>query len=623
MRTAVSLVALCTLFWLPIAVTTARADTSVAWPQLGLSESVHLLGDGQESEYSIPVPTGVRALQLSGRIGEAAHTSGATIDALDSAGTLLGSVAVPPQSSQRAFTVPLAGARVTDGQAKVTFVLRNGASANDDVCGPLPEATLSALQTTFSGVTPNPTTVADFVPGYVEQVVIWTGSQPSAAAQDTALGLVADLTHLFQPMPVRIEVSTASTPPAIAGNGRLIEIREGGEPSLTVDDPGTAAAALVISGTGDSLRQQADLFVDQRVRLAQNGSAAVLSGGGQVIPNRPVLSFDQLQMTGNASVRGESTIYNGFDPGAFGMGTITSADVELRARYTPVTTGTATLVVRAGQRILASARLGESGNLETSFTIPAEAIGSQVGLAYEIRYVPAQQCAPLADVMTFSIDPTSTVEAHAGGSSTGGFPALPTAFTPTFNVGLQSPPQLSYAAAAVNLLAQQSSVVLNPQVVDLTEAIESQTGALLVSDASRITALNPPLGVDGNGAVQISGDVKTIADLGGPLGVVEAFTDNGRGVLAITATGSGGWQHVETNLDYIRGLGSRWASLSGDVVATGDAGNTVALSVREGTPRVVADQPGNSWKIWAILTVAVALAVAGAVIAAALNRRKN
>jgi hypothetical protein len=63
-------------------------------------------------------------------------------------------------------------------------------------------------------------------------------------------------------------------------------------------------------------------------------------------------------------------------------------------------------------------------------------------------------------------------------------------------------------------------------------------------------------------------------------------------------------------------LPNRWASLTGDVVATGAAGETVNLTIREGGG-LMNEYPGDGWKWWALLSLAVgATAVVAAVVAA-------
>jgi hypothetical protein len=108
--------------------------------------------------------------------------------------------------------------------------------------------------------------------------------------------------------------------------------------------------------------------------------------------------------------------------------------------------------------------------------------------------------------------------------------------------------------------------------------------------------------------VDIGGALQTEVDLNGPAGVVQVFSQSGRKILALSGTGD--WSLVDAGVEFIRALPSGWASLSGDVVATGSAGRTVSLTLREGGP-LINEYPGDSWKRWMKLTAVMALAVLG------------
>lgn len=115
------------------------------------------------------------------------------------------------------------------------------------------------------------------------------------------------------------------------------------------------------------------------------------------------------------------------------------------------------------------------------------AIASNVGLALEIRYIPRQQCAALYDRITFAVDPASTIAVSPGTNNRGGFSVLPMAFTPDFDVAVDTPDQIRYAAQVINLMAQQSTIVLAPTVIGLDEAAKRGTGLLVVAPGDKLT----------------------------------------------------------------------------------------------------------------------------------------
>jgi hypothetical protein len=153
-------------------------------------------------------------------------------------------------------------------------------------------------------------------------------------------------------------------------------------------------------------------------------------------------------------------------------------------------------------------------------------------------------------------------------------------------------------------------------------AAGSGLGLLIVGPGDDLAkaGLTPPVSFDGANTVGIGGSTDTTVDLNGPIGVIQAFSRNGRMVLAINGTGD--WGLVQRSFDYIRAMDSRWASLSGDVVATGPAGRSVDLTLREGGA-LANEYPGDSWIRWTILSAGAAIAILLATAGALIWRRRR
>ncbi|MGE2726493.1 hypothetical protein [Mycolicibacterium pulveris] len=597
----------------------------IVWPELGLPDRLELIGSNQSTSVAVPVPSGVTPTTLTGQVGSVVNVDQGRIEVLDGRGVVLGTIAVPADLATVPFKVDISRAEVTDGQAQLSFVLRDKTAAVDS-CSQPPSLALSQLAAAFSGPTPPPRTVADFLPGYLDQVLIRVGSAPTESQQQAALDLVAELTHLYRPMPVRIEVDSSDgpVPPGNSMARRVIDIRDGGTAALTVEKPGTPDAVLAISGAGQELVQQVDLFADRRFGLAQTPSAATLSALEDRSQATNIKTFAQLGMAGEASVLGTSTLYAGFDVSKFALGPISHAKVHIKAKYTPVVGGEASILIRSGSTVLATHVLDESGVLDVTGDIPPESITSTIGMAMELRYSPRQECAPLNDRMTFALDPQSTVTVTPGTHNRRGFPVLPMAFTPDFDVTIDSPEHLTYAAQAINLMGQQTTVALRPRLTTFADAASAGTGLLAVTGGDELAeaGMHPPLQPGAPNIVSVHASPDTDLDLGGPLGIVQAFTHNDRAVLAIS--GSGDWGLVGEAFNYIRGLENRWGSLSGDVVATGAERQTVNLTVREGGG-LVNEYPGDHWKWWAWVSLAagVAIVIAALVLVVVRWRRRT
>lgn len=602
--------------------TPAERGTSpaIGWTQLGFSNQIELVGANQPSDIGMPVPQGVAPVRLTGQIGSIVDTTG-RVDILDDESGLIASIPIPADLATVPFSVNIAKARVTDDVAKLRFVIRDYENERTDSCVQPPAVTLSQLATTYSSDAFNPTNVADFLPGYLDSVTIRVGENPTPEQQQAAVTLVARLTHLYRPIPLRIDVDTSAGPntPAANATSRVIEIREGGESGIAVENGGTPRSLLAITGHGPALLRQVQLFADRRVMLAQTPSATVTSAIEGVTGSTDTLTFSQLGVGGQVAVLNTATLYSGFDASAFGVGPVESAKIHLLADYTPVLDSEASLLVRAGDAVLASTRLDESGSIDMFLDVPTEAISSNVGLAFELRYFPKRQCAPLTDRMTFVLDPKSTVTVKPGTGNRGGFPALPMAFTPEFSVSVETPQQIRYAAQAIHLMAQQSTVPLRPNVVALEEAAGTGVGLVLVASSDELGRLgmNPPL--NPAAPTRVDGSTITEVDLKGALGVVQAFSQNDRMVLAL----SGDAALLDQDFDYIRSLPNRWGSLNGDVVATGANDDTVNLTVRSGGYLAHQALPSDNWRLWMWATLGIAGAGAVAVAVTLVLRRER
>ncbi|STZ41383.1 Bacterial cellulose synthase subunit [Mycolicibacterium gilvum] len=610
---AIALVASTALTLSPTVHSIPGSSTDVGWTQLGLSNQLELVGVERTADVQFPVPPGVTATRLTGRIGSVIDTPG-RVDILDREGTFLGSIPIPPGIDSVPFAVDISRSKVVDNVTRVRFALRGRGDDRTDSCTSMPAVTLTELRTTYSGEAELPRTVADFLPGYLERITVALGPDPGPDEQQAALTLVAQLTRLYRPIPVRIAITTdINLGTARAGVAqRTIVVRRGDTAGISVDRAGTPEASLVITGTGDELERQVSIFADRRFELAQTPDASVDSTSAEVQTASYTATFGQLGMAAESSVLGMSMLYLGFDATSFAVGSIDNARIRLMANHTPVVSGDASVLVRSGGAVVASHRLDESGLLDLSFDVPREAVSSSTGFSLELRYNPQQACAPLTDRITFVVDPRSTVSVDPGNANRGGFPVLPMAFSPDFDVSVDRPENLRFASQAINLMGQQTTTTLRPRLIGLTEASQRGTGWLMVGPSEDLATAGvaPPMLSTGTN-VNVEGVPVTDIDIKGPLGVVQAFTHNDRVVLALDAGDDP--ELLDESLEYVWRLENRWATLTGDTIATGSAGTTVNLALVAGGPILPQPDFADGWKWWIWLTVSVGAVAAIAV----------
>jgi len=602
-------------------VTSQQSPSVINWSQLGLPDELTVQGTAKPQSVTIPLPEGSHPTLLTGQIEAVSNAVNCRVDVFDGDHKYLGPIGLSEDQTAGPFALDLATAATGSTGVQLDFFLRqDGPPA--DLCTQMTDPSvmrISQAAVTYSGSAVMPTTIADFLPDYLNHVTVKVGPNPSQNVQQSALTLVANLTHLYQPLPIRVDVDVTDGPtPTVQdslGTSRVIAIREDKKSGIEVLNPGTPEASMLISGEGDSLRRQVELFSDRRFELAQTSTTDVMGVAQFAVKTGTVKTFGELKMTGQATVIGTETLYLGFDASQFGVGSIQSAEVEIIAKYSPVLDGAGSVVLRAGPAVIATQVLDQSGSLQLKARIPADAIQSNVGLGLEVRYVPRQRDMSPAEGILFAIQPESTVQVDPGTQTRRGFSVLPMAFVPEFNVAVNEPDKIRYAAAAINLMGQKTTVALRPRLVTIDDGLKSTTGLLIVTsgeDLARHGLRLPMLGA-GDDKAEILGEPATSVDLDGPLGLIETATSDKRTVLAISAVKD--WGLVDRSLDYIRSIDGQWGSLNGDVVATGAQGKSLNMTVDQGGGWQDLT-PGKGWMHWAWLSIGIAgvLVIAGVVV---------
>lgn len=612
----------------PVQTAQTAAAQPISWPNLGLQDEIILESTEDPKTVVVPIPDGTTPALLTGQIESMSNAVNCRVEVFDANHYFLGSIAPPEDLTTTPFTLDLSKAAIGLAGVELNFALRQDGPPREE-CAQIEEPSslrLDHLATEFLGSSPPPTNIASFLPTYLSRIAIHVGSNPSVVLQQAALNLVANLTHLYRPIPVRIDVDTASSPMRPPtdplGAVRMITIREDQTAGIKIADSGTSEAKLVIAGKGDQLLRQVELFADRRFEIAQTLAVDVTAAKNLEDSIATVKRFGELGMTGQLPILSTDMMYLGFDASQFRVGAIDSAKVNLLARYTPIADGEGSVLVRSGSAVLGTWPLGTSGQLDIDFRIPADAIQSNVGLALEIRYRDRKGEAPENNI-SFIVQPESTVEVSAGTRTRRGFSILPMAFAPVFDVAVDEPDKIRFAAAAINLMGQQTVTTLRPRITTLDAGARSGLGLLIVANGDQLSKriTNLPLGLARDQS-EVNGKLVTELKFDGPIGVIQSATDDQRTVLAITA--SEDWGLVDKGFDYIRALNGQWRGLTGDVVATGAAGKSVNLTINQGGNWQDLTPP-RGWALWAWVSLALAgvAVLGGAVVIFVRIRRRQ
>ncbi|MGV0773096.1 hypothetical protein [Mycobacterium syngnathidarum] len=616
------------------------AEVTLTWPSLGLNPGM-VLGPYSPTDFTMPVPAGLTAVRVRGMIHAPMNIDGGVLEINDGDGRFLAAVGLPPAASAAPvtpFDVDISAAHVQTSSVKLTFTVRPGGNY-DRICGPLQQLTLSDLTTVFTGAEAPVNTVATFFPPVLKQVTLYVPNDASPSEQQAVLTLTSTLARIYRPQPLAISVvrqPRGAVPPPAPQMARAVVVEQtekSGSAGLTVEKPGSPGVYVRVSGKGNELSTQVSLLSNQLQSLAQTPVVRVDQAGSGAVPSGGTMTFEQLGMTGSADVLRTSTMSVAVDRASLGAGRIDSVKVHLLASYTPVANDdTATVVIRSNGIIAYRVALDGTGVLDATFDLEPNMFGQFISLDFALTYTPHDHCGPLMAPISFEVDPRSTLTPHRGGAPLGGFGALPSEFSRDFLVALDgsSPEQLSYANQLVSAIARLTSSPLTPQVVDVRDALDANTGALIVANSATLekSALNPLVAGDGT-AVDVELPTTLNATMDGGLGSIQAFADHARNRSVILVTTTGSWSLVDPLFSYLSALEGGWSQLSGDLLAAGPAGDPTNLAIRtkadgstdEGGSHVA--ETGDGSLPWRGIGVGIGVLALVAIGAAVLWRRRN
>ncbi len=574
------------------AATVVPSATPVAltFPDMGLPSNLSLNGSGSAVTVQIPVPQGLQAEALSGTI-EVPTDVGSGYISVTSGTQQLAVVNTPPVGSNQPtvnLLVSLAGAKQVDQRIPLTLQYRQTSGAR--FCNSTQSFVLVNPQVAFGGSAVAPTTVANFFPPILQRLIIYVPPTPTSSEQSAALSLAAAIAERYRPQAVQLSVVSwpASDPlpvaPSLTQFARAVVIRQSGSTGLSVVNDGLQGTVLVISGSAETLPEQTQLLT-RLLPLAQGQSASVLEGSSGATLSSSQATFSQLGIGGSTTLSGQQTIALGLDEASFG-GLVTSLDVHLQAEYTPPGPNEkATAMATVGSTVLGSWTLNGSGQLSQEFTIPHPAISRSTPLALVVSYWPVGGCNNGGRVMTFTVDPRSWVSATMESGGAGGFPALPTAMLPSFQVALadNTAVELDSAVQVVAGMQQMSSVLLDPNVVALSTATGSKLPVLVVGSSEVLRAhFSPPLASLSTTTLEAEFHEPMSADVSLPIAALQVFDQSSHQRTVVMVSTSGSWDMVTHLLGSLGDSQSQWSSLTGDVLATTPTGAIVNLTVRAG-----------------------------------------
>ena len=610
----------------------ADNEVTLPWPALGVADSMTLLGANTAQEFSLPVAAGLTPVRLRGLIHAPVDFGPGFVEITDGAGRFLATVDLPEVTPQQAvvpFDVDIAATQVAESTVRLSFTVRQPGIDAEQRCGLGESVEISDLSMLFAGTEAAPTTIAEFFPPVLQRLTIYTPIEADDSEAQAVLTLASAVARTYgtqNPAITVVKQTRGATPPPAPQFTRAVVV-ESGDAGIALVNSNQPDVFLRVTGRGGQLSDQASLMVNQLQSLAQGPTVRVEQPGSDAGPQTDEFTFEELNLSGEASVLRTADLTVGVDRAALGADRVDGMTVNLKAAHTPVADlDTATVMVSVNGQAVYSAPLGSSGELDATFDVPGVVLRQRIGMEFALTYSPRQLCNPMIAPLTFQLDPQSTVTVRRGGPTPGGFDAVPSALSPEFLVAMDgtSPDQLDYAAQVVADIARLTSTPLTPRVVAVNDAADAETGALIVANASTLqqTSLRPPVGGE-SAAVQVDLPEALRADIPNGLGSIQVFADESRDRTVVLVSTSGAWSLLDPLFGYIDAQPDNWSSLQGNVVAAGEGGTVtnLAVGVEDAEPPVAQD--AQAWPVWVAIAGVVVLGLLLVAITLLTRHRKR
>lgn len=619
----------------------AAADPEDSGPQYSPDTSLTAVLGATGTSTTVVLPTGTDANSLSATLTLEDTYDGAYVRVLAggvTVATLDASQAGPVQVDIPALPQQ-ATTQSTDGQTTLEIGLVYNVDATmEDVtdlgCRLLPpdlEATLSDITVGLDDAASAVTTVADFMSGPAEQILV-VSSSSTDDERAAALAAVASSARAWSDAEVEI-VTSAPTglAPAYPGAIRIIEI-QAGEGASTQTVTSRADGVPVLTLAGNDTASAAAALADARIGLADSDETTSLENT-VAAEDAGTLSLSDL---GTTSVRlsgiGTSEVYVGVNQSAFG-GPVKDLTIHLEGVHTALPEQiVATVSVYWNDNLVDSFLMNEDTDVSRDISIPSTRIQASNAMRISMTASTASTtvCADDLSKLPVELDldtNASVLTASPGQSLDPGFGRFPQAFGSlvaiAFDDALASDSALQLAGQIVAALQHQQSSAMQIDIVSVADALQADSPVLIVgSTAQTANSLSAPLrlasyrlvGADSN-SLGVGVDQPYVA--------LEAFESGGRDVLL-----AGGWapdgqdlSELATSLgNWIADAQYGWLALNDDLLIAGPHGvqSMDSGAVVPQTDAIAAYDPVAWWTLGGALLVIVLL-VGGAV----LRRRRD
>ena len=430
----------------------------------------------------------------------------------------------------------------------------------------------------FAGTEIAPTTVAAFMPPVLRKLTVALPAKPSQAESDAAVQLIAAVQARYGGSKREYAVvPLAEGATTLAGPSQPLErqiiIKEGPDKGLSL--LGTAGVpALLISGPGGELKNQARLLTDDSLNLAltRHAVAGPLETKQKIVGDTTTLK--EMGMGELTSIGYWPEVGIDIDQSQFGHA-LQGIRVHLIGSYTPLAPDFGgEVTAKVGDETLGRWPNEANGTIDHWVDIPDRLVRRTTTLTVSVDTTGnAGYCGAYLP-LNLRID--GSTEVQVGGTSKPPLPAgltsLPQTLLPQVQIGIGANAFADTVRAAQIMVGLQrlSAVPIVTQVTSLQDAVAGKDPAILIeadnwtqkSIGLPITAENGQINVKG-----FDGDGKfTTLTLEPAMKVasLQVVFDGQRSVLIATSNGSAA--QLDSLLGWLSGDSSRWPGLNGRAI---------------------------------------------------------
>lgn len=568
--------------------------------EFGQPDPLILYGPMSERALSVPIPRGLQAMELTGRLRSSPGLAGGRLEIRNGERTLTW-ISLSP--GELPLHVGLHEGQIDHERLNLNFRLIPPRDA-DPCMFPLTERVeLEDLHVRLEGTPEPPRTIAAFWPPDLRSLVLLLPPEPSTDEATAALRLVAFGTRRAPGHPLTVSIRLdGDLPPLDPWDPwtRVVQIKRGesraglrfpeeGFPMLEIQAPSGAALRMV-----ESILSYGEALPFPEIAP---GPGAVPEGQ---VPRRITLAelgYSQVQMRGSGPM--ETAFF--FSQSDLG-GPVRGLRFRLAGQMSPVPEGgRASLLVFLNGGLAYAEPIG-GGTFDRWIALPDGLIRRDNTLIVRVDYTPpGGDCRIGIHPLTVFINGASYLESQAGQRLAPGFERFPQVLMPAFVVGLRPMDEstLNAAAQLVMLLQRTTRRPLQPEIRSWKEAISAGAPRILITkDPEDIKDLHPPLDPRPFRLLDPDGRERFRLDPDRSFMVLEAFEHGGHDLLLLTRWGQTPELHALASA-FDPQLG--WYGLSGDVWIWPAGESPVEIRVRGTGVRVepLPPSPAVWWsRLW-------------------------